>query len=302
MGRFFRYVELRTKITSTFTFVYMLGYMVFQRIHIRWGLTLLFFVSMLLFDLTTTAINNYIDAKGNGPALPYDAKTAKRILYILLCAAIATGLWLAACTDLIVLAAGGVCFLFGICYTYGPIPISRQPLGEIMSGFFYGFMIPFIMMQINGASSPVEYTLGWDKIGLTLHVTPLVHLALLAVIPFCVTANIMLANNLCDVKKDILVKRFTLPYYIGTTEGIRLFAVLYGICFVDIFILTIGRILPWPVLAALVTAVPVWRQIRLFAGKQDKKTTFVCAIRCFIWIMGAVTACTWAGVLLQMIR
>lgn len=297
--KFFRYVELKTKITSTFTFVYILGYMLYQKTEIHAGKTALFGISMFLFDLTTTAVNNYIDSKGNGPGLPYTRRKAKLILYGLLLASTATGLLLALWTDLVVLAAGGICFLFGIFYTFGPIPISRQPLGEILSGFFYGFMIPLIMLQINGGDNRfISYALSMQNVSVTVAVRPAVHLIILSVIPFCVTANIMLANNTCDVKKDILVKRFTLPYYIGTAASIRLFALLYAVCYGAAFVLAFAKIMPYTILLILVTIPFVWRQIRIFSRQQDKKKTFICSIRCFIMLMGAAVIGTYAGLLI----
>ena len=100
-------------------------------------------------------------------------------------------------SDLVILAAGAVCFACGVFYTYGPIPISRQPLGELFSGFFYGFMIPFILLYINTpAGTFLEYDL--TITGLSLHILfiPFIVLLLFSIIPFAVTANIMLANNI----------------------------------------------------------------------------------------------------------
>ena len=54
-------------------------------------------------------------------------------------------------TDLLVLFLGIICFIIGVFYTYGPIPLSRLPLGEIFSGLTMGFGIyssPFISMPL----------------------------------------------------------------------------------------------------------------------------------------------------------
>ena len=44
-------------------------------------------------------------------------------------------------------------------------------------------------------------------------------------------ANIMLANNICDVEEDIINNRFTLPYYLGKKNAFNLFkiSILYWI-------------------------------------------------------------------------
>ena len=61
----------------------------------------------------------------------------------------ALGVWLVFRTDLLVLFLGIICFIIGVFYTYGPIPLSRLPLGEIFSGLTMGFGILFLTVYIN---------------------------------------------------------------------------------------------------------------------------------------------------------
>jgi 1,4-dihydroxy-2-naphthoate octaprenyltransferase len=126
-----------------------IAFLVYRKQFIHWELTLLFFASMFLFDLTTTAINNYVDTKNNSQILQFNRRKALKIIYLLFGISTALGLYLAYLTDIVVLIAGGICFLCGVFYTYGPVPISRQPLGEVLSGLFYGLLIPFIILYIN---------------------------------------------------------------------------------------------------------------------------------------------------------
>ena len=58
MSNFFNFVEIRTKITSLFAFSITLALMLYQGIEIKGKATAVFFASMFIFDLTTTAINN----------------------------------------------------------------------------------------------------------------------------------------------------------------------------------------------------------------------------------------------------
>ena len=289
MKRFLSYVEIMTKITSTFTFLMTIAFLLYQGRTIQWKETFLFFAAMFLFDLTTTAINNYIDTKNNHQTLQFKRRTALIIIYVLFAISAGLGLWLAYLTDFVILLAGTLCFLCGILYTYGPVPISRMPLGEVMSGFFYGVLIPFILVYIN---SPEETYLSLnanlETIALKIQVQPFVTLILLSVAPFCTTANIMLANNICDLEKDIAVKRHTLPYYIGR-KALYLFAGLYYLTYAAVVIMVIARFLHPVCLLSLVTLVPVQRNISAFWNKQDKATTFLCAIKNFILIMGANT-------------
>lgn len=287
LKRFFSYVEIMTKITSTFAFLYTIAFLVYKKQTINWELTLIFFGAMFIFDLTTTAINNYIDTKTNGQVLPFQRRTALIIIYVMFGISTALGLYLAYRTDLVVLLVGGLCFLCGVFYTFGPVPISRQPLGEVLSGVFYGLLIPFILLYIN---MPDDYFLSlivkFQTISLELQVVPILTLLLFSVIPFSVTADIMLANNICDLEKDILVKRHTLPYYIGK-NALYLFAGLYYLTYVAIIAMVACKILSPVCLLSLVTIIPVQKNINRFFKKQEKATTFICAIKNYILIMGA---------------
>lgn len=287
--KFFHYTELKTKITSTFTFLLTLAFLFYQDISIDWFRTGIFFIGMLGFDLTTTAINNYIDSKNNDQELDFSRKTSLLIIYILFAVSAGFGLYLAYLTDLVILLVGGICFLCGIFYTYGPLPISRMPLGEVVSGFFYGMLIPFILMYISYPDgSFLEYSIHLQQISFTMNIAPFLVLFLLSLVPFSVTANIMLANNICDLEKDIQVKRHTLPYYIGKA-ALPLFGFLYVLPFVTLVLMVVFRILSPICLVGLVAAIPVWKNTLVFMKKQDKETTFNISIKNFVLIMGTIT-------------
>lgn len=294
--RFLNYVEIRTKITSTFAFLFTLAFLFYSNQSIRWDLTLIFLGAMFIFDLTTTAINNYIDTKSNGQELGFKRSVALSIIIALLGISTMLGLMLVYRTDIVVLLLGGMCFLCGILYTYGPVPISRQSWGEILSGVFYGFFIPFILLYINMPEG-TYLTLQWDlkTISLELQVLPLITLALLSIIPVCTTANIMLANNICDVEKDILVKRYTLPYYLGKKASLYLFAVMYYCTYVAVLVMTVAGLLPMISLLFLITLIPVQKNINEFFRVQDKAKTFVVSIKNYVIIMGAISLLVFLG-------
>ncbi len=288
LERFLSYIEIRTKITSTFAFLMTVAYLLYQKQQIRWGLTLLFFAAMFIFDLTTTAINNYIDTKNNHQTLQFKRRTALLIIYVLFLLGAGLGLYLAYLTDVVVLLAGGLCFLCGVFYTYGPVPISRMPLGEVLSGLFYGLLIPFILLYINmPAGTYLTLDLSWQTVNISIEVIPVLTLLLLSVIPFCTTANIMLANNICDLEKDIAVKRHTLPYYIGR-NAIYLFAGLYYLCYLAVIAMVATGMISPLCLLSLLTILPVQRNIKTFFGKQEKASTFMTAIMNYMLIMGSV--------------
>jgi len=283
------YVEIKTKITSTFAFMLTIAFLLYDGRPIDWLRTLVFFFSMFLFDLTTTAINNYIDTKTNDQVLQFERRTALAIILILFAMSTALGLYLAYLTDIVVLLLGGLCFLTGVFYTYGPVPISRMPLGEVMSGLFYGLFIPFLLLYINMPEGTyLTLGLGRESIRLELNVMPLVSVLLLAVTPICTTANIMLANNTCDVEKDVKVRRYTLPYYLGK-KALWLFALLYYACYASIVAMVVLSILSPVCLVSLLTIIPVQRNINIFMERQDKASTFITSIKNYIIIMGSLT-------------
>lgn len=287
--RFLKYVEITTKITSLFAFAMTLSYLFFIGQPIDTLRTAVFFLGMFLFDLTTTAISNYIDTKTNHQQLQFKRSIALLIIYVLFVLSTACGLYLFYLTDVVVLVVGVLCFAFGVLYTYGPIPISRQPLGEIFSGFFYGFAIPFLVLYINMPEGHfLTFAVSRDALDLRLQIWPFVSLILLSIPPFCTTANIMLANNICDLEKDITVKRYTLPYYLGK-RSLYVFAALYYLAFLSVVVMVVTGILSPLCLLSLVVLIPVQKNIMVFFKKQDKMETFPVAIKNYLLIMGTVS-------------
>lgn len=285
--RFLSYVEIKTKITSVFAFLFTLSYLFSIGQEIDALKTIVFFAAMFLFDLTTTAINNYIDTKTNDQILQFKRKNAFIIIIVLFISSAALGLYLAVVTDIVVLLLGALCFLCGVLYTYGPIPISRQPLGELFSGFFYGVLIPFILLYINMPSGTyLSLYFSTKTINISLQIFPIITVLLLAVPPFCTTANIMLANNICDLEKDVAVKRYTLPYYIGA-KALYLFAALYYISYLSIIVMVLLKILSPICLLSLFTMIPVQKNINRFFETQDKMTTFIYSVKNYVIIMAA---------------
>ena len=295
MKRFLSFVEIQTKITSVFAFLMTLAYLWAKGFAIRWGLTALFFAAMLLFDLTTTAVNNYMGSKSHGETPHYGRATGLLIIAALLALSVAGGLALVFMTDIVVLLAGGLCFLFGILYSYGPVPISATPLGEALSGLFYGLFIPFLLLYVN---LPAGALLSLSLVGQTLHISTnlviLLHLLLLSVVPVLTTANIMLANNICDAERDRVSQRHTLPQYLGR-KSVYLFAGLYYLCYAAIIAMAAAGVVSPVCLLSLLTIVPVQRNIKKFFAEQVKSKTFVVSVRNYVIIMGALTLTMFLG-------
>ncbi|PKM48384.1 MAG: prenyltransferase [Firmicutes bacterium HGW-Firmicutes-6] len=242
--------------------------------------TLLFFTSMLSFDMATTALNNYVDVKTNGKILEFSQKTAKHILYFLLFLATLLGLALVFYTGIIVLALGGLCFGVGIFYTFGPVPISRMPLGEIFSGLFMGLFIPFLVVFINApADSLIYFTFTNWLLQVSFNTLNLLKLGVVTIPAITGIANIMLANNICDLDEDVKVNRFTLPYYAGLKNALNIFAALYYLGFAAIIIMVLFGMLPMYGLIVIVGLIPIHKNISKFRKQQSKTRTFPLSVQ-----------------------
>lgn len=300
LRKFFQFVEIKTKITSVLPFFLTLAYLFYQKQTPDWKLTAIFFFSMLLIDLATTAINNYIDSRKYPEMLPFSRRAALAVLLTLLSIGAGLGLYLARATDLVVLLVGGLCLLCGVCYTFGPLPISRQPLGELFSGIFQGVLIPFLLLYINMPTGTyLTFSLNTSRLDLTLQLKPLLTVLLFTLPPALATANIMLANNTCDVQKDTAVGRFTLPYYLGKKTSLRLFAVLYYLAYLVPCLMVLLRLLPGTCLLILTTLPPVHKNISIFQKEQKKETTFMVSIQNYILLIGSYAICLLLGGILK---
>jgi 1,4-dihydroxy-2-naphthoate octaprenyltransferase len=257
--------------------------------------------------MSTTAINNYIDYKKatvntskseNSIIEKYEIteNTALNTIYILLAIAIISGIFLTLNTSIVVLLIGAASFMVGIFYTYGPIPISRMPLGEAFSGFFMGFLILFLAMYIHIYDNGIVFIAYTSNfLSLNINILEIFKILLLSIPTIAGIANIMLANNICDLEEDILNNRFTLPYYIGKKKALKLFSLLYYISYISLVILIFLKIVPVVVLLVLATIIPVYRNIKIFTLNPNKDKTFALSVKnfaliniCHILIIGSV--------------
>lgn len=290
---FLKYVEIQTKAASVVPFIIgslfaLYRYQSFNAVNF-----IIMFISLITFDMATTAINNFVDFKkaykkqGYGyeyyNAIVRDGikeKTAVAIIYVLLTIAIAFGIILTFRTNIVVLLIGMVSFAIGIFYTFGPVPISRMPLGEAFSGFFMGFVILFLSVFIHVYDKNIVF-LNYANyvVSLNINMKEVFYIFLISIPTMATIANIMLANNICDLEDDIENKRFTLPYYIGRNNGLKLFASLYYISFIDILVMAMIKIVPIWSLLVLLIFVPVYKNIKLFQARPVKAETFVTAVK-----------------------
>ncbi|MGL4362551.1 MAG: 1,4-dihydroxy-2-naphthoate polyprenyltransferase [Cellulosilyticaceae bacterium] len=293
---FFKLVEIQTKVASVLPFLFGTLYVIFAFDTFDTINALLMFLSLLIFDMATTALNNYIDYKTaiKKDGYGYESHNAivsynlnpKIVLFIIIFMvglASTLGFVLFLRTDWIVLIIGIIAFLVGIFYSFGPIPISRTPFGEIFSGITMGFLIPFLSIYIHLYNQGlIQLSFTNSHILLNMNLAVLFSLFIVTIPLIAGIANIMLANNICDIDDDIVNKRYTLPIYIGKKKALILFEALYYISFITIIASVFMKILPITSLICLFAIIPLKKHISAFKLHQSKGETFVFAVKNFL--------------------
>lgn len=298
---FLKLVEIQTKAASVTPFVLGTLIAIYRFGEFNLINFLLMFISLLCIDMATTAINNYMDYKkavrkyGYGyevhNAIVKDNLKESHVITVilgLLITAVIFGFILYLNTNIIVLILGAISFVIGVCYSFGPIPISRTPFGEILSGFFMGGIILFISIYVHVFGSEIiRLTLNDWELFIDLNVKEFIYVFLLSVPAISGIANIMLANNICDREDDIENKRYTLPVYIGNDNALKVFKWTYYSAYIDLFILIILGIEPLLSILSLATFIIVKKNIKVFEKEHVKSKTFILSVKNFIIINGA---------------
>jgi 1,4-dihydroxy-2-naphthoate polyprenyltransferase len=301
---FLKLVEIQTKVASVIPFIFgtLYAYYRFREFHLLPFLLML--LSLLAFDMATTAINNYMDYKkavktsgygyeSHNPIVHYRLSERSVIAAIvgLLLVASCTGVVLVLNSDILVLALGGLSFLVGILYSFGPVPISRMPLGELFSGGFMGFLLLFITIFIQAGSGQLvalDLSALWDGIvSLRINLIEIIAICFVSAPMVAGIANIMLANNICDMDDDLENRRYTLPQYIGKRNSLLLFRWLYYVSYVDMIALALLGVPPYLLLIIAITLVPLNRNLRAFDRQQIKAVTFSLSVKTFLILSAA---------------
>jgi len=295
---FLKLVEIQTKVASMVPFFTGSLFAIYNYNQFDIKNFLLMLISLLSFDMVATTINNYIDYKEaekkhgynyekHNAIVHYNIKEATVIKTIIILFSIAsiTGFFLFLNTDSVVLILGIISFIVGVLYSYGPIPISRMPLGEIFSGFFMGFIIIFLATYIHVFSTDiVNILLKNNLINIMFNYKEIIKIFFVSLPAVNGIANIMLANNVCDIEDDLENKRFTLVIHIGVEKSLKLFKILYYISYINITILVLLNILPAFSLLVLLTYIPVKNNINKFFKNQQKNETFIFSVQNFLLI------------------
>jgi 1,4-dihydroxy-2-naphthoate octaprenyltransferase len=95
-----------------------------------------------------------------------------------------------------------------VIYSAGRFPLSALPLGELVSGFVMGGLIPFgVYAALTGQGN--------------------FRIILLSLPCIIGVALVMMTNNLCDIERDALAERKTLPLLLGRKRARKVYLFLF---------------------------------------------------------------------------
>lgn len=308
---FLKLVEIQTKVASVIPFMTALVYVLYSTGRLNAVNMVVMFFSMLIFDMTVTALNNYFDYKRaekkhgynyeiHNSIVQYQLKisTVRVVIIIMIVVSAALGLLLVYLTNIITLVLGAACFAIGIVYSYGPMPISRTPFGEIFSGLTMGLGIPFITYFINVFDQNVlNISLVSNTFSLSFNLYQIVGICLVSLPAVFGIANIMLANNICDMEDDLPNKRYTLPIVVGKERAIVLLIILFALAYAAIVAAVVLGVLPLYSLLTLLTIIPLTKNIKRFTANPTKKDTFGAIVGSFVMITVSLIITIGLGVL-----
>ncbi|WP_164503957.1 1,4-dihydroxy-2-naphthoate polyprenyltransferase [Streptococcus suis] len=290
---FLEFVEMKTKVASVFPMTLGILWAIYRYQTFNWLNTLLFIIAVLSFDMCTTAINNSMDyhkAKDETyrqesnviGKFSLDFRQMIGIVLALLIFSVVISLVLVWRTSWLLLPMGAFCFLIGIFYTFGPIPLSRMPLGEVFSGVTMGFGIFFLAVFIQDPAGLLTSQVSGQWMTLQFSWTKIIEIIFMSLPLATLIANIMLANNTCDLEEDIRNHRYTLVYYIGKKNALKLYFVLASLPWLLWIIYCLTGFLPIWATIGLIGVWPAYKSLETFLKKQVKRETFIEAVKSFV--------------------
>lgn len=293
-------VELKAKTASIFPFLMGFLYSWYHYNQIYWGNMLIFFISMVLFNMAVDIMDNYMDYHNATDVHDYKHETniigrenlslslVRNMMWGFIIVSALMGIYLASQTSWVILWLGMFSYAMGIFYSAGPKPLSSLPVGEVTSGLTMGVVIPLICVYLN-IYDIVPFD--WHLIG---SVTMMSLPAAFSI------SNLMLANNTCDVEEDILNNRHTLVSYIGKKKAVTLFQLLVIATFVAATISVIFKIVPLTLLLLWAIFPKVWQNTKAYSKEQIKTKTFPLAIKNLAMVVAVQVVLFFIGALFHL--
>lgn len=248
-------------------------------------LALILLAICILMQSAVNVLNDYFDfKKGTDSAenssddafdavLVYNNLNPKSVCSLaigFLIVAAGMGFYLVYLTGWILLVIGLIGALIVFLYSGGKTPISYMPIGELVSGFVMGGLIPLACCYtLSGVFEP---------------------LVLLVALPFIFGIGMILfTNNTCDIEKDINAQRKTISVVLGRDMAPNYYHVAILVWIVLIAVL-VGLFYPagMPIVMIMVLAAfPVLRAIRNNPLNQKTRDAAMSQIVMLNVILGA---------------
>lgn len=273
LQKFNALVQIQTIIISALP--YIIGSMMASYYYHNFNLiySLWLFLAVICFHLAVNGHNQYTDyarykqnhiTSYNNILEKFNITKswARKIIIILTLISAIIGIILSIKVGWIILLIGILSYLIGYCYSGGPYPILKTPFGEPASGITMGYNITFLGLYINMYNVHPFDNFFWAK-------------AIIVAGPaIFVIANVMLANNICDVAEDVKIGRKTLPYYTGRKTALTILCCYYVLAYIFLILGIVLKYLPVITLGSLLTIPLVYHTTKTFVKNPHKESTF----------------------------
>ncbi|MDO4670400.1 MAG: UbiA family prenyltransferase [Aerococcus sp.] len=282
---FLEFVELRTKIASFFPMMLGFFWTAYHYHEFNWGNAIIFFVAATIFDMCVTAINNTMDYhKALDESYRNDEnvigrenlnfKQMVKIVFILFALAFILSLVLVWRTDPMLLLLGGIMYVIGISYTFGPFPISRTPFGEVFASLTMGFGIFYTAVFMTRYPSLLSSQWSLDQVLVTFDWLETLKIFIMALPEVILMSTIMLANNTRDLDADVKNERYTIVYYIGRSNALLVYQIFSIIPWLFWIGFGISGVLPRWSLIMLLAAIPHYFIVRRYTQYVGERRAF----------------------------
>lgn len=272
-------IELKAKTASIFPFLLGLAYSLYHYQSVNLSALAIYFVAMFMFNCFVDIWDNYNDYHKAVDTDDYQKNTniigrenlsmglIKSLLAFFFFGSLILGIIVALMTGWAVFWLGLLCYAVGVFYAGGPKPLSSLPLGELLSGLTMGYVIFLICLYINSSQNFV-----WSFANLATTF-------LIALPNTLLIANLMLANNTCDLEEDEANHRYTIVHYIGKKAALIWWTTALILAFVAIVVAVILGLLSPIMLLILLIAPLMIKFARPYLQKQVKKEIFISSVK-----------------------
>jgi 1,4-dihydroxy-2-naphthoate octaprenyltransferase len=221
-------------------------------------LSVVLLLIVILMQSAANTFNDYydfmkgLDTRENSDdpedaVLVYNHVNPKSVLYLaigFLAAAGILGVYVTVSSGPAPLIAGLAGAVALVLYSASPLPISFLPLGELVSGFVMGGLIPFgVYAAVTGQT---DFTV------IILSVPCVIGVGL-----------VMMTNNLCDIERDQEAGRKTLPVLLGRERARKLYLLLFLLMLFSLLAIGFWRFgfTALGLLPVLITGIPFFKRL-----------------------------------------